>query len=99
MSISESLIGQPNKENKMQISGRPISNTTLDNYKTRMLSYLCKKAESDRDKALGSLSLLLDNGVGIGDHSTGDYHKNLDEALDLLVDARDRLETLQEHFG
>ena len=99
MSISESLIGQPNKENKMQISGRPISNTTLDNYKTRMLSYLCKKAESDRAKALGSLRLLLDNGVGIGDHSTGDYHKNLDEALDLLVDARDRLETLQEYFG
>ena len=88
MSISESLIGQSNKENKMQ-----------DNYKVRMLSYLRKKAESDRDKALGSLSLLLDNGVGIGDHSTGDYHKNLDEALDLLVDARDRLETLQEHFG
>ena len=88
MSISESLIGQPNKENKMQ-----------DNYKARMLSYLRKKAESDRDKALGSLSLLLDNGVGIGDHSTGDYHKNLDEALDLLVDARDRLETLQEYFG
>ena len=94
MSISESLIGQPNKENKMQ-----ISDTSLDNYKVRMLSYLRKKAESDRDKALGSLSLLLDNGVGIGDHSTGDYHKNLDEALDLLVDARDRLETLQEYFG
>ena len=88
MSISESLIGQSNKENKMQ-----------DNYKVRMLSYLRKKAESDRDKALGSLSLLLDNGVGIGDHSTGDYYKNLDEALDLLVDAKDRLETLQEYFG
>ena len=88
MSISESLIGQPNKENKMR-----------DNYKARMLSYLRKKAEADRDKALGSLRLLLDNGVGIGDHSTGDYYKNLDEALDLLVDAKDRLETLQEYFG
>ena len=94
MSISESLIGQPNKENRMQ-----VSDASLDNYKTRMLSSLRKKAESDRDKALGSFSLLLDNGVGIGDHSTEDYYKNLDEALDLLVDARDRLETLQEYFG
>ena len=94
MGITESLIGQSGKENKMQ-----ISDTSLDSYKVKMLSYLRKKAESDRDKALGSLSLLLDNGVGIGDHSTGDYYKNLDDALNILVDARDRLETLQEYFG
>ena len=94
MSISESLIGSLDKEKKMQ-----VTDATLDNYKVKLLSYLRKKAESDRDKALGSLGLLLDNGVGIGDHSTGDYHKNLDEALDILVDARDRLETLQEYFG
>ena len=93
MGISESIVGPSDKENKMQ-----VSDATLDNYKTKMLSYLRKKAESDRDKALGSLGLLLDNGVGIGDHSTGDYYKNLDEALDILVDARDRLETLQEYF-
>ena len=45
-----------------------------------------------------SLSLLLENGAGIGDHSTGDFHKNLDEALDMLVDAEDRLETLGKYF-
>ena len=98
MGISESLVGPSDKENKMQVS-QVDPNAPPDNYKTRMLSSLRKKAESDRDKALGSLSLLLDNGVGIGDHSTEDYYKNLDEALDLLVDARDRLETLQEYFG
>ena len=76
-----------------------VSNAALDNYKTKMLSSLHKKAESDRDKALGSFSLLLDNGVGIGDHSTEDYYKNLDEALSLLCDAKDRLETLQEYFN
>ena len=94
MSISESLIGSLDKEDKMQ-----VSDAALDNYKTRMLSYLRKKAESDRDKALGSFSLLLDNGVGIGDHSTEDYYKNLDGALDILVDAEDRLEILQKYFG
>ena len=45
-----------------------------------------------------SLELLTNNAVGIGDHSTEDFHKNLDEALDLLVDARDRMEILQQHY-
>ena len=56
------------------------------------------KAKADKAKALMSLSLLLDNAVGIGDHSTGDFHANLDEALNILVDAKDRLEVLQEYF-
>lgn len=56
------------------------------------------KAKADKAKALMSLSLLLDNAVGIGDHSTGDFHSNLDEALNILVDAKDRLEVLQEYF-
>ena len=93
MDISSIIIGQ-NKEEKMQ-----VSNATPDGYKVKMLGYLRNKAESDKDKALGSLSLLLDNGVGIGDHSTEDFYKNLDEALALLCDARDRLETLQEYFN
>ena len=45
-----------------------------------------------------SLNLLLNNGVGIGDHSTGDFYQNLDEALDILVDAKDRLEILEERY-
>ena len=53
------------------------------------------KAKADKEKALGSLSLLLENGVGIGDHSTEDFYNNLDEALNILVDAVDRLEVLE----
>jgi len=63
------------------------------------LSYLFHKAVADRVAARLSLTLLLDNAVGIGDHSTGDFHSNLEEALDKLVDAEDRLEVLQDTFG
>ncbi len=63
------------------------------------VGYLKSKAFSDRDKALMSLKLLTENAVGIGDHSTGDFYKNLDEALDLLIDAEDRIETLEKYFG
>lgn len=64
----------------------------------RGIAYLRKKAETDKEKALMSLSLLLDKSVGIGDHSTEDFYKNLDEALDTLVDAEDRLGVLDVYF-
>lgn len=67
-------------------------------YKKFALGYLWYKAVSDKEKARLSLDLLLENGVGIGDHSTEDYHKNLDDALDLLVDAEDRMEKLQQYY-
>jgi hypothetical protein len=63
------------------------------------LAYLRNKALSDRDKALMSMTLLTEKAVGIGDHSTGDFHKNLDEALDTLVDAEDRIEILGKYYG
>ncbi len=63
------------------------------------LGYLRQKAFSDRDKALMSLKLLTENAVGIGDHSTEDFYKNLDEALELLVDAEDRIEVLGKYYG
>lgn len=62
------------------------------------LSFLRKKAEADVQKARLSFSLLLDAAVGIGDHSTGDFHNNLEETLNLLVDAEDRLECLDRNF-
>ena len=55
-------------------------------------------AVADQEKARLSLELLTNNAVGIGDHSTGDFHQNLDEVLDLLVDAIDRLEVLGELY-
>ena len=68
------------------------------NVKEYAISYMWHKAIADREKANLSLELLTNNAVGIGDHSTEDFHKNLDEALDLLVDAEDRLALLQERY-
>ena len=58
---------------------------------------LLQKAETDRQEARVSLYYLLDHPAGIGDHSTGDLHDNLNEALSKLADAEDRLETLRRH--
>ena len=66
--------------------------------KNHAISYLWHKAVADQEKARLSLELLTNNAVGIGDHSTGDFHQNLDEVLDLLVDAIDRLEVLGELY-
>ena len=71
----------------------------MSSYRSFALDYLCRKAESERAAALASFALLLDNPVGIGDHSTDDLYKELDKALDKLVDAEDRLAILDEFFG
>jgi hypothetical protein len=57
------------------------------------------QAEAERQKALLSLELLMNVPVGIGDHSTGDFYKNAEEALQMLVDAEDKLETLTKYFS
>ena len=38
-------------------------------------------------------------GVGIGDHSTKDFYNNAEEALQMLVDAEDRLKVIEKYFG
>ena len=70
----------------------------MNNVRSYAVSYLFNKAVTDQEKAKLSLELLTNNAAGIGDHSTEDYYKNLDEALDGLVDARDRLEVLKEQY-
>jgi hypothetical protein len=55
-------------------------------------------AEADKAKALLSLDLLGNKGVGIGDHSTEDYYKNAEEALSMLVDADDRITCLNLYY-
>ena len=70
----------------------------MNNVKAFAVSYLFNKAVADQEKAQLSLELLTNNAAGIGDHSTGDYYNNLDEALDGLVDARDRLEMLRQQY-
>jgi hypothetical protein len=65
--------------------------------KERVLKMLEAKANEKREKALTSLELLMENSVGIGDHSTGDFYNNVEEAFQDLVDADDMLETLKKY--
>ena len=53
---------------------------------------LMTSAIAEKSKALLTLNLLSEHPVGIGDHSTGDYYKNAEEALTMLVDANDKIE-------
>ena len=59
---------------------------------------LFTSAQADRSKALLTLNLLGNRPAGIGDHSTTDFYKNAEEALQMLTDADDRVETLQKYF-
>jgi len=65
---------------------------------TNLILMLKTSAEADRAKALLTLDLLGNTGVGIGDHSTTDFYNNAEEALKMLVDADDRLKALQKYF-
>ncbi len=68
-------------------------------FKAQALHSLMMKAAADRAEAMTSLEIMLDHPAGIGDHSTGDLHNNLNEALSNLADAEDRIETLKRNFG
>jgi|TARA_R110000744_G_C19357902_1_gene561090 hypothetical protein len=67
-------------------------------HKAIAIQYLRKQAEADKAKFELSFDLLLNKAVGIGDHSTGDFHNNLKETLDGLIDAEDRLELLNSRY-
>ena len=60
---------------------------------------LKSSAESDVAKAKLSLKLLGKHAVGIGDHSTNDFYKNAEEALNLLDNATSRLDTLEKYIA
>jgi len=66
---------------------------------SKLVDMLRTSAQADKAKALLSLELLGSKAVGIGDHSTGDFYKNAEEALVMLVDADDRLSTLDKYFN
>ena len=63
----------------------------------KLYNMLKSSAEADLAKADLTMELLSDNAAGIGDHSTGDFYKNAEEALALAADALDRLETLKRY--
>lgn len=60
---------------------------------------LYSQALAERNKALLSLELLSDHPAGIGDHSTEDFYKNANEALEMLVDADDKIKCLEKYFN
>ena len=65
----------------------------------KIYEMLKTQAEAERAKALLTLELLNKVPAGIGDHSTGDFYKNAEEALMMLVDANDKLETLESLYS
>lgn len=67
---------------------------TQDRY-SQILNMLDNDAEADLQRAILSLDLLSNSGVGVGEHSTKDFWDNCREALDLFVDANDRLDGIK----
>ena len=65
----------------------PIDNKIYEMLKTQ--------SQAEKAKAMLTLELLNTKGVGIGDHSTKDFYENAEEALMMLVDANDKLQTLE----
>ena len=66
--------------------------------KEHLANMLKSAAEADRQKALLTLELLSNHAVGIGDHSTGDFYKNAEEAITMLVDADDRIAAVKKYL-
>jgi len=65
---------------------------------SKLYDMLLKSAKADKSKAMLSLDLLSKKAAGIGDHSTDDFYKNAEQALQMLVDADDRIEALKIYF-
>jgi len=65
---------------------------------SKLADMLYTSAMADKAKALLTLDLLENHPVGIGDHSTEDFYKNAEEALQMLVDADDRLKAIDRYL-
>tara|TARA_R110000796_G_scaffold75187_1_gene168750 strand:+ start:904 stop:1122 length:219 start_codon:yes stop_codon:yes gene_type:complete len=66
---------------------------------SRLKDMLYASAIADKTKALLTLELLESNPAGIGDHSTGDFYKNAEEAISMLAEADDRLEAIEKYLS
>ena len=64
----------------------------------KVIEALKAQAKADKAKALMALELLTKNAVGIGDHTANDFLQDAQESLQLLVDADDKIETLERYF-
>ena len=65
---------------------------------SKLRDMLKASAEAEKAKALLTLDILENHPAGIGDHSTGDFYKNAEEALAMLADADERLETIEKYL-
>ena len=66
--------------------------------KRELYEMLMASAVAEKSKALLTLNLLSNHPSGIGDHSTKDFYNNAEEALQMLVDAEDKIESLEKNF-
>lgn len=66
--------------------------------KQELFDMLMSQAIAERTKAILTLNLLSESPAGIGDHSTNDFYNNANEALTMLVDADDKINTLEKYF-
>ena len=64
--------------------------------KKQLYRLLESKAISEREEAITTIKLLTEHPAGIGDHSTDDFYANAEQALQKLVDAEDKLSTLEK---
>jgi hypothetical protein len=62
----------------------------------RIYDMLKATAEAKKAKALLTFELFNNHPAGIGDHTTGDFYKNCEEALQMYIDAKDELDALEE---
>jgi len=65
---------------------------------SKLRDMLKASAEAEKAKALLTLDILENHPAGIGDHSTGDFYKNAEEALAMLADADDKLEAIEKYL-
>ena len=66
--------------------------------KSRIITALHKKALADKEKALMALDLLENKAVGIGDHTADDFFEDAEKSLQLLIDAEDKIDTLDKYY-
>ena len=62
-----------------------------------MIEALRKKYEADIAHAKANIEVYLNNPVGIGEHS--DLVSAVDEQIDNMAHAEDKLEVLNKHYG
>ncbi len=73
-----------------------IKNLLMEKIMDKIFDYLKQNALLQREKAILSLTILYNSSVGIGDHSTDDYYKNIDQAFDMFCEAEEKLDNIEK---